>query len=123
MTPPARDLADRFHRRWLEANPFAATMYGIAGYDHLLPDESEEGQQAWRAEDGQFLAEADAIDPGSLTPAGAVTLDCTRAAAAHEPGGIDMAPAEHTVTALLFAGPATFLAGAARAGRTDPAAA
>src|SRR6266852_3182558 len=120
---PARDLADRFHRRWLEENPFAATMYGIAGYDHLLPDESEEGQQAWRAEVGQFLAEADAIDPGSLTPADAVTLDCTRAAAAHERDGIDMAPAEHTVTAMLFAGPATFLAVAARTVLTDPDAA
>src|SRR5260370_37278426 len=118
MTPPARDLADRFHRRWLEANPFAATMYGIAGYDHLLPDESEEGQQAWRAEVGQFLAEADAIDPRSLTPAGAVTLDRTRAAAAHQRDRIDMAPAEHPVTAMLFAGPATFLAVAAPAGLT-----
>jgi len=120
---PARDLADRFHRRWLEANPFAATMYGIAGYDHLLPDESEEGQQAWRAEVGQFLAEADAIDPGSLTPADAVTLDCTRAAATQERDGIDMAPAEHAVTAMLFAGPATFLAVAARTVLTDPDAA
>jgi len=45
----ARDLADRFHERWLHANPFAATMYGIPGYDDLLPDSSEEGQQAWRA--------------------------------------------------------------------------
>src|SRR5260370_27317124 len=123
MTPPARDLADRFHRRWLEANPFAATMYGIAGYDHLLPDESQEGQQAWRAEVGQFLAEADAIDPGSLTPAGAVTLDCTRAAATQERDGIDMAPAEHTVTAMLFAGPATLLAVAGPAALTHPDAA
>src|SRR5260370_25529286 len=123
MTPPARDLADCFRRRWLEATPFAATMYGMAGYDHLLPDESEEGQQAWRAEVGQFLAEADAIDPGSLTPADAVTLDCTRAAAAHERDGIDMAPTEHTVTAMLFAGPATFLAVAARTVLTGPDAA
>ena len=33
----ARDLADRFHERWLRVNPFSATMYGIPGYDHLLP--------------------------------------------------------------------------------------
>src|SRR5262245_13847554 len=25
----AHDLADRVHRRWLEENPFAATLYGI----------------------------------------------------------------------------------------------
>ena len=31
----ARDLADRFHERWLHANPFAATMDGIPGSDDL----------------------------------------------------------------------------------------
>jgi len=77
-----RDLADRFQQRWLERNPFAATMYGIPGYDHLLPDESEAGEQAWRAEAGRFGAEADAIT--AATPAEAVTLGCVRGAAAHE---------------------------------------
>ena len=51
----ARDLADRFHHRWLTENPFAASMYGIPGYDDLVPDESEEGRQAWRAAVEQFL--------------------------------------------------------------------
>jgi hypothetical protein len=63
MTSP-RDLADRFHQRWLTENPFAASMYGIPGYDDLMPDESEEGEQAWRAEAERFLGEADAIDSG-----------------------------------------------------------
>ena len=70
MTSP-RDLADRFHRRWLEANPFVATMYGISGYDDLIPDDSEKGQQAWRAEVGQFLLEANAIERDQLIPADA----------------------------------------------------
>jgi hypothetical protein len=35
-------MADRVHRRWLAENPFTATMYGIPGYDDLVPDESEE---------------------------------------------------------------------------------
>jgi uncharacterized protein (DUF885 family) len=115
------DLADRFQQRWLEHNPFAATMYGIPGYDHLLPDESEAGEQAWRAEVGRFLEEAGAITAG--TPAEAVTLGCVREAGAHEQDGIDMAPAEHTVTAMQFAGPATFLAVAARTVLVDPEAA
>jgi hypothetical protein len=72
----APDLADRFHQRWLEHNPLAATIYGIGGYDHLMLDESETGEQAWRAELGRFLAEADTIEPG--TPAEAVTLGCAR---------------------------------------------
>jgi len=119
----ARDLADRFHQRWLEANPFAATMYGIPGYDDRVPDESEEGAQAWRAEVAQFLREADAIAPEPLTPADAITRDCTREAAAQELAIIDMARAEYTVTAMQYAGPAVLLALAARTVLVDQAAA
>jgi len=119
----ARDLADRFHERWLHANPFAATMYGIPGYDDLLPDASEEGQQAWRAEAGKFLEEATAIEHGPLTPADAVTLDCTTEAAAQEIAGIDLAEDEYTVTAMHYTGPAVFLAVAARTVLVDAAAA
>jgi uncharacterized protein (DUF885 family) len=119
----ARDLADRFHERWLHANPFAATMYGIPGYDDLLPDSSEQGQQAWRAEAGRFLSEAAAIAPGQLTPPDAITLDCTTEAVAQELANIDMAQEEHTVTAMQYTGPAAFLAVAARTVLVDPAAA
>jgi uncharacterized protein (DUF885 family) len=118
---PATDLADRFHRRWLEVNPFAATMYGIPGYDDLVPDESEAGEQAWRGEVEQFLREADAVARGELTPADAVTLDCVREAAVQELEGIDLARAEYTVTPMQYAGPATFLAVAARTVLLDPA--
>jgi uncharacterized protein (DUF885 family) len=124
----ARDLADRFHERWLHANPFAATMYGIPGYDDLLPDDSAAGQQEWRAEAGRFLEEAEAIKRaetgrGQLTPADAVTLDCTSQAAAQEVTAVDLAPEEHTVTAMQYSGPAMFLAVAARTVLVDEAAA
>ena len=120
---PARDLADRFHHRWLAENPFAASMYGIPGYDDLVPDESEEGRQAWRAAVEQFLREANAIDPGPLTLAEAVTLDCTREMATQELTLIDLAQAEYTVTAMQYAGPAALLALAARTVLVDQAAA
>ena len=119
----ARELADRIHRRWLEENPFAATMYGIPGYDDLVPDESEEGRQGWRAEVGRFLDEADLIADGELTPPEAVTLDCAREAAAAEQEAIDLAGAEYTVTAMQYSGPAAFLAVAARTVLVDSAAA
>jgi uncharacterized protein (DUF885 family) len=87
----ARDLADRFHERWLEKNPFAATSYGIAGYDDLVPDNSEAGEQAWRAEIEQFLSEAGAILRTEPTGADAITVDCTEVAASNELDSIDQA--------------------------------
>jgi uncharacterized protein (DUF885 family) len=122
MTSP-RDLADRFHERWLRANPFAASMYGIPGYDDLLPDDTEEGQRAWRAEAERFLAEAAAVDRGQLSPADAVTLDCVTEAASQEVAVVDMARDDHAVTSMPYAGPAAFLAMAARTVLVDSAAA
>ena len=119
----ARDLADRVHRRWLEENPFAATMYGISGYDDRVPDESEAGRQAWQAELGQLRQDADVIAAGPLTPAEAVTLDCTREAATQELANIALAEAEYTVTAMQYSGPATFLSVAARTVLVNPDAA
>lgn len=94
----------------------------------------------WRAPDGRAYASA-GRGPGSpagrsrpiaeghmtsvreLTPADAVTLDCTMESATQELASIDLAQADHTVTAMQYAGPATFLAVAARTVLVDPAAA
>src|SRR5256885_9271957 len=114
----ARDLADRFHARWVRANPFAATNYGIPGYDDLLPDASEDGQQAWRAEAERFLGEATALAsaPGRPVPADVITLGCVTEAVAQELATIDLAQEDYTVSAMHYAGPAGFLSGAARTG-------
>jgi uncharacterized protein (DUF885 family) len=122
MTSP-RDLADRFHQRWLEENPFVASGYGIPGYGDLVPDESEQGQQSWRAEAEQFRREADAIPREGLTLADTVTLDCVTEAAGQEVDAVDLASAEHTVTAKPYAGPPGFLSVAARTVLLDEAAA
>jgi uncharacterized protein (DUF885 family) len=61
--------------------------------------------------------------PEGRSTADAVTLGCTREAAVHELDTIDMARAEYTVTAMQYAGPAAFLAVAARTVLVDPAAA
>jgi uncharacterized protein (DUF885 family) len=119
----ARDLADRFHGRWLEENPFAATSLGISGYDDLVPDESEEGRQAWRTEVEQFLTETRALADQELPLADAITLDCTEAAAAMELDSLILASGEYTVTAMQFSGPATLLAVTGRTVLVDPAAA
>jgi uncharacterized protein (DUF885 family) len=119
----ARDLADRFHGRWLEENPFAATIYGIPGYDDLVPDVSEEGQRAWRAEVEQFLTETRELAGQELPLADAVTVDCTEAAAAMELDSLILADTEHTVTAMQFSGPASLLSVAARTVLVNPEAA
>jgi uncharacterized protein (DUF885 family) len=121
----ARDLADRFHARWLHANPFAATNFGIPGYDDLLPDASEEGQQAWRAEAERFLGEATALAsaPGRPGPADVITLGCVSEAVAQELATIDLAQEDYTVSAMHYAGPAVFLSVAARTVLVDAAAA
>jgi uncharacterized protein (DUF885 family) len=122
MSTP-RELADRFHERWLRVHPFTATMYGIPGYDDLMPDDSAAGQQAWRAEAGRFRDEAGAIDRGPLTVADAVTLDCMTEAAEQELAAVDLAADEHTVTPMHYTGPPVFLAVAARTILLDEAAA
>jgi len=119
----ARDLADRFHRRWLEENPFGATVLGIPGYDDLVPDASAEGGQRWRAEVEGFLREAAGIPPEQLTSGDAVTLDCVKEAASQERDTIDMAAEEHTVTPMQCSGPSTLLSVAARTVLVDPPAA
>ncbi len=111
-TPP--ELADRFHDQWLSTHPLAASSYGIPGYDDLMPDDSEEGHEAWRAAVEKILAEAAEIERDNLSPAEAVTLGCLTTQAEQEIAALESAPYEHTVTAMPFAGPASYLAISAR---------
>ena len=115
-----RELADRFHTRWLEVHPFAATSYGISGYDHLVPDDSEEGGQAWRAEVDGFIEQTNALDQDGLEHEDRVTLACLKEAAAQEVAMVDSAAVEHTVTAMPYGQPGLFLAVAARTVLVDP---
>ena len=39
-----REMADAFHERWLATHPFAASIYGVPGYDGRVPDDSEAGE-------------------------------------------------------------------------------
>jgi uncharacterized protein (DUF885 family) len=116
-----RELADRFHQRWLEVHPLAATSYGIPGYDHLVPDASEAADAAWRAEAEAIAREVDAVAADDLPIESRVTLGCLREAAAQEIDVIDSAPEEHTVTPMPFADPGSFLAVSARAVLVDAA--
>jgi hypothetical protein len=53
-----RQLADLFDGFWNAAHPFDASYNGVLGFDHLVPDLSEECQAAWRAQLDAMLADA-----------------------------------------------------------------
>ena len=118
MTSP-RDLADRFHGRWLEVHPLAASAQGLSGYDDLVPDYSLEGEADWRSEVETVLREADTIDPTGLTPEEQITLGCLRVTVSQELDMLDSAGVEHTVTPMPFGEPGGFLAVAARSVLVD----
>jgi len=111
---PVRDLADRFHERWLTAHPFTASLYGIPGCEDRVPDDSEAGVAAWRAELESMLAEAHRVDPTELAEADAITLGCLVENIDQEVREIDTRLLEHDVSAMPFTGPAVLLATAAR---------
>jgi uncharacterized protein (DUF885 family) len=118
-----RVLADQFHDRWLAVHPFAATSYGISGFDDLLPDASEQGDQRWRDQVEAMARETEALDTRGWSEDDLVTIGCLREAAVQEIAAIDSAPGEHTVTAMPFGEPGMFLAVAARTVLVDPEAA
>lgn len=109
-----RALADSFHERWLATYPFVASIYGIPGYDDRVPDESEEGEAARRAELESVLAQARGFDSSQLSDPDVVTLGCLVENINQELRDIDARLIEHTVSAMPVSGPPAFLGIAAR---------
>ena len=62
---PIDQVADRFLEAYVELSPTAATYMGIEGHDHELPDYSPAGFDALVDLHRRFLAEAQAVEPGS----------------------------------------------------------
>ena len=109
-----RDFADQFHASWLDAHPFYASMRGFPGYEDLVPDDSEAGGAARRAEVQAALDEAERLLESVISPEDAVTLGCVAQAARQEIADLDSAALEYTVTAMPFSGPAVLFLIAAR---------
>jgi uncharacterized protein (DUF885 family) len=122
MSAP-RELADRYHAGWLATHPFDASTMGVPGFDNRVPDASEDGDGARRAELGRVLDEARRLERSGPSDADAVTLACLLGHVEQELAELDAAAVEHTVTAMPFHGPGQLLAVAARTVLSDPHAA
>jgi uncharacterized protein (DUF885 family) len=72
--PALAELAERYFQVTMDASPFDATVYGVAGWDAEVPDLSE----AAEAETDRRLADLQrrlaAIDPAGLGPQDRITL-------------------------------------------------
>ena len=110
----AWDLADRFQADWLATHPFDASYMGIPGFEDLVPDSSEAGEEARRSRLVGTLDEARRLESAGPSDADAITLACLICCAEQELDDIDAAAVEHTVTAMPFRGPAELLAVTAR---------
>jgi uncharacterized protein (DUF885 family) len=108
------DLADRFYAEWLAAHPLAASALGVVGYDHQLPDMSEQGEAERRARISRLGEEARSLARADNSDEEAVTLSCIAAHAAQGVSEIDSAALEYTVTPMPYSGPAELLAVLAR---------
>jgi uncharacterized protein (DUF885 family) len=118
-----RALADDFHERWLATHPFAASIFGVPGYDGRVPDDSEAGEASRRSEVESTLVEVDRLRLASLSEPDGITLACLRENAVGELRDLDARLIEHTVTAMPFSGPSELLATAARTVLADEQAA
>jgi len=72
---PVRDLADRFWDWFLSSQPIYATVLGDERFDDRLDDPSPKGRAAEVAAIQGFMADAVAIDAGSLNTEERITLD------------------------------------------------
>src|SRR5579871_2880479 len=117
------ELADRYHDSWLASHPFAASVYGIPGYDDRVPEISEEGDERRRLEVTSTLEAARRLEAQQLSPSESVTLGCVRWSCEAELAELSSAAVEHTVTPMPIQPPADLFAVAARTVLSDPQAA
>ena len=80
MTSPTADalhaLADDYFDIACKAQPLGASVFGVPGYDDLLPDLSAQSEAATAAKFRDVVTRAEAFDPSSLSVADRVTRAC-----------------------------------------------
>jgi uncharacterized protein (DUF885 family) len=74
--PPGQalaDLAERYFQVAMDASPFTASVFGVAGWDALVPDLSEAAEAESDRRLAELQAELGGIDPAGLDPQQRVT--------------------------------------------------
>jgi len=104
-----RTLADEQLDVLCRADPVEATLFGIPGYDHLLPELSEDGEAALRDRASDIAARAAAVDPSTLDDEDAVTRAVVEQQALARIDHIDSRLAEFTITGLFISPAAQLL--------------
>jgi uncharacterized protein (DUF885 family) len=104
-----RQLADEQLDVHCQAEPIEATITGVRGYEHLLPDLSEEGQAALRDRAAGIAARAAAIDPSTLDSEDRVTRAVTEALALARVDFVEAREIEYAITGLFVSPPAQLL--------------
>ena len=94
-------LADDYLAETLTADPFAATIAGVPGYDGEVPDPSREAGLAAAQRLDAIAEQAEAIDPSTLDPADRTTRAVLLATARDDRAQLAAALHEFAVSATL----------------------
>jgi uncharacterized protein (DUF885 family) len=98
---PLATAAQHYFDRRLAADPVSATAYGIAGYDHLLPDPSREGDRRRLADLAETAEALAGLDADSLEGQDRITFSMLDRLVRDERGVIEAALHEVGVTASM----------------------
>lgn len=102
MSHPELDrLARDFWDFTLRTNPAQATLLGVHDYDHLFDEASKESEDRKIAELRRFAAEAEAIDPATLSPDDRITRDVLIFEAGTTADSLECRPAEWEVSHIF----------------------
>lgn len=121
MSSPVRSLADTLVTRLLEAEPFSGSALGLREYDALVPDPSEQAEQALDRDLAVIAEQAEALS--ASTPADRITLGCVRSTCERQRLALAGRACEYVVSAMPYFGPPSFYAQAARTALVDAQAA
>ena len=102
-------LADEYLTGAMTADPFAATVAGIPGYDAEVPDPSRAARLAWARRLDSIAERASAIDPSALGPTDRATRRVLLVTARNDSAQVAAALDEFAVSATVTGAQTTLI--------------